>query len=298
MKHATGQSTYEVMNKRHMQELHIFTVEGLFPAGGLPLFVHSGGSSVWEHDVCIRKRNCGDFFVEIITAGNLVLVQDGREYLIEPRMVFLNRLGADLTYQVGPAGFVHKRFVGIKGTMLESILAAFGIDKCDVCRISKPGALVSLLRRAFRLIRQRDPGAFLQLAALAYEVLLRVAFDMVGPKYPTLIRHAIEYLHMNINREVSIRELSQAVGLSTAHLYRLFAEHVHETPMELFTKARMDHAATLLAQTGISIKEITSRVGYEEPSYFCKVFRKTMGCAPGAYRARMQGTANAGDSGG
>ena len=236
--------------------------------------------------------------MEIITAGNLALVQDGREYLVEPGMVFLNRLGADLCYRVGPAGFVHKRFVGIKGAMLESILAAFGIDKCDVCRISKPAVLANLLRRAFGLIRQRDPGAFLQLAPLAYEVLLRVAFDMAGPSYPAPVRHAIEYLHMNINREVSIHELAENVGLSTAHLYRLFTEHVHETPMELFTKARMDHAATLLSQTGISVKEITSRVGYEEPSYFCKVFKRTMGCAPGAYRARLQGTAKGGERGG
>lgn len=212
--------------------------------------------------------------MEIVTAGNLVLNQDGREYLVEPGMVYLNRLGADLTYRVGPAGYVHKRFVGIKGTMVEAILGGFGIDKCDVCRISKPDIFVGLLRRAFMLIKKRDPGSFLLLAPFAYEVLLRVAFDMTGPKYPPAIQHAIEYLHKNISRNVSISELSRAVGLSAAHLYRLFNEHVHETPIRVLTNAKMCHAATLLGQTGIPIKEIMSRIGYEEQSYFNKVFKK------------------------
>lgn len=54
--------------------------------------------------------------------------------------------------------------------------------------------------------------------------------------------------------------------------------------MEYLTQLRMDEARRLLTQTGRSIQEIAEQVGYDDPSYFCKVFKKSAGVTPNRFR--------------
>jgi AraC-like DNA-binding protein len=283
MNRKTGKMSYTVQNLHNMHERFYSVIEE-FAQTSFPLYICYGGNSVWKTGVSITKHNNDCFYVELVTAGNLCLRQNGREYIVEPGTVFMNHVNADLTYGAGPAGFVHKRFVGIRGALLESALTCLGIDRYDTVRSSAPCQCAMLLRRAIGLMRNHSPGHMLQLALLGYEILLLITLDITGVGYPQSVRTAIDYMHQNIHRMVTIEELAKESGMSQPHLFRLFRHHLGSTPLQFFIKTKMAYASTLLSHSPLSVKEISVRLGYEEPSYFTRVFRQTQGIAPGAYR--------------
>jgi AraC-like DNA-binding protein len=51
----------------------------------------------------------------------------------------------------------------------------------------------------------------------------------------------------------------------------------------------MDRAAALLADKGLTVREVARRVGYRQPAQFAKAFRRHLGVAPSDYRARALG---------
>jgi AraC family transcriptional regulator len=98
------------------------------------------------------------------------------------------------------------------------------------------------------------------------------------------IRRAIELMHAHMNRELPLEEIAAAAYLSPFHFARLFKKLTGASPHAYLATLRTTRAQNLLAETDISISEISSRVGYLSPSHFTKAFRQTTGMTPSAFR--------------
>ena len=98
------------------------------------------------------------------------------------------------------------------------------------------------------------------------------------------IRRAIELMHAHLNRELPLEEIAAAAYLSPFHFARLFKKLTGASPHAYLATLRTTRAQNLLAETDLSISEISSRVGYLSPSHFTKAFRQTTGMTPSAFR--------------
>ena len=98
------------------------------------------------------------------------------------------------------------------------------------------------------------------------------------------IRRAVELMHANLARELPLEELAAAAYLSSFHFARLFKKLTGIAPHAYLAALRMTEAERLLAETDLSVTEISQRVGYGTPSHFAKAFREATGLAPRAYR--------------
>lgn len=98
------------------------------------------------------------------------------------------------------------------------------------------------------------------------------------------LRRALEFMHDNYSRALSLEEVASAAYLSEYHFARLFKEIIGVTPHVYLANLRLERARRLLAETELAISEVASRVGYQSQSHFTKVFKSTTGVAPRAYR--------------
>lgn len=78
------------------------------------------------------------------------------------------------------------------------------------------------------------------------------------------------------------------MGVSTAHLRRLFMERVGMSPISYVTRRRTERAKELLAASPLSVKEIAHSLGYEDPLYFSRQFKRWCGLSPQHWRERAQ----------
>ncbi len=103
------------------------------------------------------------------------------------------------------------------------------------------------------------------------------------------IRRAVELMHSQLERELSIEELASAAYLSPFHFSRLFKKLTGATPHAYLASLRISRAQNLLAETDLSITQISARVGYSSSSHFTKAFRQVTGLTPKDFRSANVG---------
>jgi AraC-like DNA-binding protein/mannose-6-phosphate isomerase-like protein (cupin superfamily) len=137
-------------------------------------------------------------------------------------------------------------------------------------------------------------GQRAELAALATALLLGLARAGAG-ELPALaeepldlgarsVRHAVRYVHDNLDRPLRVGELARHVHVSPRQLTRLFAVHAGCSPAAYVERARLDRAAALLVRTPTPIKQVAAAVGYPGVVPFTRAFARRHGQPPGRFR--------------
>ena len=98
------------------------------------------------------------------------------------------------------------------------------------------------------------------------------------------IDNTLSYLHDHMSEQLSLQDMVQHSGLSKSHFLRLFKEQTGHSPMDYFIQLKMQQACMLLAFRQDSISQIGMELGYRDPYYFSRAFRKVIGMSPTQYR--------------
>ncbi|WP_164821531.1 helix-turn-helix domain-containing protein [Paenibacillus koleovorans] len=97
-------------------------------------------------------------------------------------------------------------------------------------------------------------------------------------------RHLVNYLNEHYNREISKPDIEQAMNRSYEYLCQLFKKNAGISMITYVQQLRNQRAKYLLAHRSTDIHEIAIDVGYKDPYYFSKVFKKLEGVSPSRYR--------------
>lgn len=106
----------------------------------------------------------------------------------------------------------------------------------------------------------------------------------ICPLHQEEIDLARRYFHAHYNEEINIEQYAQSIHMSPCWFNRTFKATTGCTPTQYITDIRMKVAAQLLVTTHDSIKEIASLVGYDNPYYFSRIFRRATGVSPSSHR--------------
>jgi AraC-like DNA-binding protein len=94
----------------------------------------------------------------------------------------------------------------------------------------------------------------------------------------------LTYLRENIDKPLTLAQMAAHAELSVSHFSHLFKEQTGYSPMDYFIHLKMQHACTLLSLTRKTIREISFSIGYDDPYYFSRIFKRVIGSAPSSYR--------------
>jgi len=94
------------------------------------------------------------------------------------------------------------------------------------------------------------------------------------------------YIEEKMHLPIQISDMARTVHLSTSHFCTAFKKHYGTTPMRYLTEQRLSRALILLEDQSMTIKEIACKVGYDDPLYFSRLFRKYSGKSPKQHREK------------
>ena len=101
------------------------------------------------------------------------------------------------------------------------------------------------------------------------------------------IGKAIEFMQKNFTSGITLEEVAGHVHISPFYLSHLFRDEMGVTYLEYLTQLRVDHAKKLLRETRKSVNVIAAEVGYEDPGYFSKVFKRKTKTTPTEHVAEV-----------
>lgn len=99
-----------------------------------------------------------------------------------------------------------------------------------------------------------------------------------------MINKCIAIMKENLEKKLTLQELSTLIGYSSSHLTRLFTEKMNCSPMTYYNRIRLEQACQYLKYSSYKIKEIAFKLGYFDPYHFSRSFNKEMGITPKIYR--------------
>jgi AraC-like DNA-binding protein/KaiC/GvpD/RAD55 family RecA-like ATPase len=105
-------------------------------------------------------------------------------------------------------------------------------------------------------------------------------------KYAPVIKEAIKFLENNYNKDLSLSDIAKAVNLSPSHFNRLFKENTGYSCINYLTNLRIKKAEQLLKNVKYNVSEVAYKVGYTDPLYFSRIFKKYIGVSPIDYKNR------------
>jgi AraC-like DNA-binding protein len=108
--------------------------------------------------------------------------------------------------------------------------------------------------------------------------------DILPQPTSTLVKQTIAYMQQNYAQRLSRLQIAKTVGVSEDYLGRIFQQELGLSPMEYLNRYRTKEAKVLLSQTCASVTDIAAQVGFDDPAYFSRAFRKQVGFSPRAYR--------------
>jgi len=106
----------------------------------------------------------------------------------------------------------------------------------------------------------------------------------IGRITDTRLSRVLEYMRVNLSKQMSVTELANVAAVSPFHFCRLFSGAVGMPPNRYLTERRMQKAEALLRTSNISLGEVAGLCGYTRPNAFSIAFQRYSGSTPTSYR--------------
>ncbi|MDF2984669.1 MAG: hypothetical protein K0R50_179 [Eubacterium sp.] len=125
---------------------------------------------------------------------------------------------------------------------------------------------------------------------LKYWCLQRIEFvtksisEAREKKTNSLIAKAVDFIKENYRKEITLEDVSREVNLSPHYFSKLFKDEMGENFIDYLTTLRINTAKEIMKSSLMSVKEICYEIGYGDPNYFSRIFKKAVGITPTEYR--------------
>jgi AraC family transcriptional regulator len=103
------------------------------------------------------------------------------------------------------------------------------------------------------------------------------------------LRRIKELVHAKMEDDLSLDEMAQSVGLSTAHFARMFRKSTGETPHQFVLRQRLERAKAMLRAPDARVLDVAVACGFKTQQHFAQVFRDVWGVSPTEYRQDVAG---------
>lgn len=213
----------------------------------------------------------------IVTAGHMVLYQPKEVQ----RYVYY---GVDQT----EVFWVH-----FTGSDVKNILKSYGIPLTEhVFYTGQLPAYKNLFQKMILELQTCKPHYEELLSLLLRQLFILLSRQLqdghkAADHIQSEIESAIRYFSNNYQTDIVIDQYAASIHRSTAWFIRNFKHYTGMTPMQYIISVRMTNAQRLLGTTEYNITEIASVVGYDNPLYFSRLFKKQIGLSPTDYRKNL-----------
>lgn len=242
-----------------------------------------------------RPRGRLDYQILYVASGKTHFYFDGVEQIIHAGNMILYRPKEEQRYYYYGVDHPEVYWIHFTGGNVKNILRKYGIT--DDMRVIHTGTSLEYKRIFLQIIQELKlcKEDYEELAVNYLQQLLILIHRQLGQKpreknQPLMeeIDSAVRYFHEHYHKSISIEEYAAAHHMSVSWFIRNFKAYTGSTPAQYILSLRISNAQTLLDSTNYNVTEIAAIVGYDNPLYFSRLFKKQSGMSPSEFRNQLQ----------
>lgn len=249
------------------------------------------------------RRITKDYELDFVIDGNRIIKINGNKYFPISGSVILRRPG-DIAESVGtytikaltldfqnnqktqPTPYDRENIGNIQIAYNNPLLDL--IPECfQVSNFNNLIKIFDLIYTLYRNPKQKEYCNIL-LNKLFFSIITEVYHQKSIPFASSYEENAVDkvcnYIHENINDDLSLKALAQFANISPNYLIKLFKKELKTTPQEYIIKERLNLSKILISETNLKIKDIATQCGFNDSSYFTQVFKTYFNLTPVEYR--------------
>lgn len=253
----------------------------------VPFYIRGIGINFQEQDI---TRPDGFFCAQfiMISEGNGILEAEGRTQVLNAGDVMYLPKFIPHTYRC-TSGSWQSWWLIADGSGIDDLLLHLGFTETTVIRNASQKNVQRIMRGIYEMLEHDK----LRGEALASAELYRLLIELhLAQRFSADSNHnaadaletAVEYMDQHYAEHITLAEIARSAGISEGYLCRLFKDFLNMRPVAYLNRLRIQKAKVLLDRSYISVEDAAAACGFENPSYFTKLFRQTEGITPSAYR--------------
>ncbi|MBA2480235.1 MAG: AraC family transcriptional regulator [Planctomycetes bacterium] len=274
--------------------------DGSGPTWRQTMYLPAAGAELERCDLAVailgRFVSRGDFdyhqtpvrvSLHIVHGGEGSVTMDGREWRAAQGSVFCFMPGCPVAYRDRGARAWRYTWINLVGTRAREAAALLGGGDRPWCRDDLQADRVGPLLDEIQAVFRADDHSPFYAQAAAWRVLDGLAPRAAAPDRASHLATAVRrIIDERFAQPLKLGSIAAQLGFDRSTVFRRFQALYGCPPKTYLDRLRLDHAAALLRDGGISIAEVASRSGFASAHRFSKAFRSRLGVAPSRYRSR------------
>jgi AraC-like DNA-binding protein len=254
-----------------------------------PLHIEGVGCSICDESYRHTLKHAEVLAFEYVLQGKGTVEINGLTYHPQAGDVYILQTNSNFHVTTDPDNPWTKLWFFLRGDLVENIISAyhlvniFHISNCPVQHLFERIFETATDEHADKQVIQN------KLLATFYEIVVEISSVVARRKISISddVLRVKNYLDNHLEGQVTLQELSDLTQKSQAQTIRMFKKEIGATPYAYFLNKKIEQAKILLHNSDITIKDIATRLCFNDEYYFSNLFKQKTGLSPLHYRQAM-----------
>lgn len=231
-----------------------------------------------------------EYQIIYVTKGRGVFEMNGRTHVVVPGSILTVFPGIRHLYKPEYEVGWTEYWVGFKGPYVDTLCreGVLSPERPPV-EVGLRNSLLAIYHQIFELVRDQRPLYQARASSLVLTLIAEtLAYARKNVQYEhseKIVERARFFMEENVHGEVNIAAIAGTLGVTTSHLNAVFKSYTSMTPYQYYISIKIRRAKEMLEGGDLSIKEVAFRLGFDDPYYFSRLFRRKAGLPPSRWSA-------------
>ncbi len=231
------------------------------------------------HKYSDHKRT--DYILTFINEGRAKFFINGEQLFLEQNYFYVMHSKSEISYVVEQNSPWSISWLVVEGEQIERVLSALGLTReCPYMYIKDAKRIKNIYDEIFEKASCVDLTSKMECISLAYRLFAALSEERTLESTNVHIEKALRYIHANFCEGINVSDVASILGLNYNYFSKLFKKETGTSPMQYINALRIKKAKFLLENSDMQISEISEAVGYDDPFYFSRVFKKEEKISP------------------
>lgn len=230
-----------------------------------------------------------NYIITFIDEGSAEFTINNQKISLHENCLYVMHPMSAMSYVTMPDKPWSISWVVAKGDSLGKILNSLGMTReHPYMYVENTEKIRQIMSGLFEKVGRKDFCSKMECLSLIYSMFSVISSEKNPERSVKYIDKATEYIHSHYCEKINVCSVADFMHMNSNYFSKLFKSRIGMTPMQYINSLRIERAIQLLCHTDMTIASIAASLGYTDPFYFSRIFKKMTGTSPGNFRKNKE----------